>query len=74
MDLQQLGKILLFLALGLALVGGLLWLFGRAGLSSLPGDIKLHGENWSCYIPIATSVLLSLVLTLLLWLFDRFGR
>ena len=74
MDLQQLGKVLLFVALGLALTGIVLWLLGRAGLGSLPGDIKIQGQSWSCYIPIATSILLSLVLTLLVWLFGRFGR
>ena len=74
MDLQQLGKVLLFVALGLALTGMVLWLLGRAGLGSLPGDIKIQGQSWSCYIPIATSILLSLVLTLLVWLFGRFGR
>jgi ABC-type Na+ efflux pump permease subunit len=73
-DLQQLGKVLLFVALGLALTGMVLWLLGRAGLGSLPGDIKIQGQSWSCYIPIATSILLSLVLTLLVWLFGRFGR
>lgn len=74
MDLQQLGKVLLFIALGLALTGAVLWVLGRAGLGSLPGDIKIQGQNWSCYVPIATSILLSLVLTLLLWLFSRFGK
>ena len=74
MDLQQLGKVLLFVALGLALTGMVLWLLGRAGLGSLPGDIKIQGQSWSCYVPIATSILLSLVLTLLVWLFGRFGR
>lgn len=74
MDLQQLGKVLLFVALGLALTGIVLWLLGRAGLGSLPGDIKIQGQSWSCYVPIATSILLSLVLTLLVWLFGRFGR
>ena len=74
MDLQQLGKVLLFVALGMALTGMVLWLLGRAGLGSLPGDIKIQGQSWSCYVPIATSILLSLVLTLLVWLFGRFGR
>ena len=45
MDLQQLGKVLLFVALGLALTGMVLWLLGRAGLGSLPGDIKIQGQS-----------------------------
>lgn len=75
---QQLGKILLFTALVLALIGGLLWIFGRAGvnvrLGSLPGDIRLHGEDWSCIVPITTSILLSLLLTILLSVIARFLR
>lgn len=75
---QQLGKILLFTALVLSLVGGLLLIFGRAGvnvrLGSLPGDIRLHGEGWSCIVPITTSILLSLLLTVLLSVIARFLR
>jgi ABC-type Na+ efflux pump permease subunit len=74
MDLQQLGKVLLVVSVGLALAGVLLWLLGKAGLGSLPGDIRLQGENWSCFIPIATSILLSLLLTLAFWLLSRFGK
>lgn len=74
MDLQQLGKLLLFVSLGLALTGVGLWLMGKAGLGSLPGDIKFQGEGWSCFIPITTSILLSLLLTLALWLLGRMGR
>ena len=74
MDLQQLGKVLLVVSVGLALGGVLLWLLGKAGLGSLPGDIRLQGENWSCFIPIATSILLSLLLTLAFWLLSRFGK
>jgi len=56
----------LLLALGLA------WpLLGRLGLGRLPGDIVIERENFRLYIPIATSILASIVLTLLLWLFRR---
>ena len=78
MDLQQLGKLLVVVSLGLALTGGALWLLGKAGLGtslgSLPGDLKIQGEGWSCFVPITTSILLSLLLTLALWLIGRMGR
>lgn len=75
MDLQQLGKLVLLIAATLALVGLLLMIGGRLGLGSVPGDIKLRGEGWSCFVPIGTSILLSLLLTLALWAFGRFfGR
>ena len=78
MGLQQLGKLLVLAALVLALVGGLLWVFGRAGigmrLGSLPGDIRLRGNGWSCFIPITTSILVSLLLTIVLSLIFRYLR
>ncbi len=72
-----LGKVFLVLGLGLALVGALLIaadklpgvgnLFGWFG--KLPGDITIRRENFSFYFPIATSVVISIVLTLLLFVF-----
>lgn len=78
MDLQQLGKILVLIAVALALLGGMLWILGRAGMGArighLPGDIRIQGESWSCFVPITTSILLSVLLTLILTLIVRFWR
>jgi hypothetical protein len=59
--------------LGVALVvAGLLWPWiSRLGLGRLPGDISLSGEYGSLYIPITTSILISVVLSLVLWLMSR---
>ena len=59
--------------LGLVLVAaGFLWPFlGKIGIGRLPGDIAIERENFRLYIPIATSILISVVLTLLFWLFRR---
>jgi hypothetical protein len=59
--------------LGVALVvAGLLWPWiSRLGLGRLPGDISISGEYGSLYIPITTSILLSIVLSLVLWLMSR---
>jgi hypothetical protein len=59
--------------LGLVLVAaGFLWPFlGRMGLGRLPGDIAIEREGFRLYIPIVTSLLVSLVLSLLFWLFRR---
>ena len=61
------------IVLGLVLVAaGFLWPFlGKIGLGRLPGDIAIERENFRLYIPIATSILVSVVLTLLFWLFRR---
>ncbi len=56
------------------LVGGLLYLAGRAGLplGRLPGDIRIQSGNVTCLIPLVTSILLSIVLTVVLNLVIRF--
>ncbi len=64
--LQGIGKALVGAGIALALLGGLLWIGGRIGLGSLPGDIRLGGERWGCYLPIASSLLISLLLSLIL--------
>jgi len=71
-DLGTLGKWLLFLGGGIALLGLLLLLLGKIPwLGRLPGDIRIEREGFSCYFPIVTMILLSLVLTLLLNLVIR---
>jgi hypothetical protein len=72
MDLQTLGKFVIVTGAAILLAGALLWLFGRLGLGSLPGDVRLGGQGWSCFLPITTSILISLLLTLLLNLLLRF--
>lgn len=59
--------------LGVALiVAGLLWPWlGRLGLGRLPGDIVIERENFRLYLPITTSILISIVLSLILWLLNR---
>jgi hypothetical protein len=56
--------------IGLILVAaGLLWPWiGSLGLGRLPGDIVIERENFTLYIPIATGLLISVILTVLLWL------
>lgn len=59
--------------LGLVLVAaGLLWPWlSRLGLGRLPGDIVVSGDYGTLYIPITTSILISVVLSLALWLLSR---
>lgn len=64
-----------FVIIGLIfiLVGGLLYLFARIGipLGRLPGDIRVIRENITCIFPLATSIILSLALTIILNLILR---
>ena len=63
----------LLITFGIVLVAaGLLWpLIQKAGLGRLPGDLAFGGENFRVYIPITTSILISIVLSLVLWLINR---
>jgi hypothetical protein len=75
MDASTLGSGLVYLGLGLVLLGGLVILLGRMfDLGNLPGDLVYDGENVRVYVPIATMIVLSVVLTLLLNLALRFFR
>jgi hypothetical protein len=57
------GRMLLLVGILLALVGGALMLFGRF---QLPGDLTFRSGNVTFYIPIATSIILSIILTVVL--------
>ena len=68
------GTLLLGLAAILAVVGGLLLLADRfpgLRIGRLPGDVAVERERFRLYVPITTSILLSVALTILLWLFGR---
>ena len=69
--MQEFGRLVLVLGLILVIAGGLLYLAGKLGLGSLPGDFIVHKGSLRIYVPLATCVLLSLLVTLLLWLFRR---
>jgi hypothetical protein len=70
--LSSLGKILIFLGLGIVVLGLLLTFAGRIPfIGRLPGDIVYRKGNFTFYFPLATSILLSIILTLLFWLFRR---
>lgn len=61
------------ITLGLILVVlGVLWpLLSKLGLGHLPGDIRIERKNGSFYFPITSSLLVSAILTLILWIFRR---
>lgn len=68
---RDLGR-LLIVGGGLMLLAGLaLVAFGRMGLGKLPGDIVYRRGNFTVYFPIVTSILLSVLLSLIFWLFSR---
>jgi Protein of unknown function (DUF2905) len=74
--MAEFGKLLVFLGVVLAAAGLALILLGRTHLpiGRLPGDIFYRGKNTTVYLPLATSLLLSVVLSLVLYLINRFRR
>jgi hypothetical protein len=71
-DLSSFGRLLLLAGLGLAAIGLLIMVAGRLPfLGRLPGDILVQRGNVTIYVPLATMILLSLLLTLVLNLFAR---
>ncbi|RMG39198.1 MAG: DUF2905 family protein [Planctomycetota bacterium] len=66
----EVGRTLFFLGLVLLLIGGLLMLAGRVGFRGLPGDIYYESDHVRVYIPIVSSLLLSLVLSAMLWIWQ----
>lgn len=71
--MQQLGRSLMVLGAAIFLAGALLYLFPRLPLrlGRLPGDIIIRGKSSVFYFPLMTSILLSLLFSVLLWLFRR---
>ena len=65
------GRLLIILGIVLVVLGVLWPWIAKLGLGRLPGDIVIERENFRLYIPIATSLLISLVVSLLLWFLNR---
>jgi hypothetical protein len=65
------GKGLVAVGLVIAAVGAVLWLFGRGDGTLLPGDIVVERKSVRFYFPIVTCLVISVVLSLIAWLFRR---
>jgi Protein of unknown function (DUF2905) len=73
--MAEVGKLLLIVGGIIVVIGAVLLLAGRFHLpiGRLPGDIVVRGKNTVFYFPLATSILISIILSLVLWLLRR-GR
>jgi hypothetical protein len=70
--MNSVGKLLIVFGLLIALVGVVLVVAGRLPwIGRLPGDIHIQRGNWTFYFPLATSLVVSLALTLIFWLIGR---
>jgi Protein of unknown function (DUF2905) len=73
--MAEMGKLLLIVGGIIVVIGAVLLLAGRFHLpiGRLPGDIVVRGKNTVFYFPLATSIIISIILSLILWFFNR-GR
>ncbi len=77
---RELGRAMVFAGAAIAVIGAIVWLAAaRPGamsprLGRLPGDIAVQGKHGSFYFPVVTCILLSVVLTLVLWMVQWLKR
>ncbi len=74
--MSDLGRVLIFLGLLLLVAGVVVVVLGRLNLpiGRLPGDFSWRGRGWSVSFPLASSILLSVILSLILWAINHFRR
>ena len=70
--MAEFGKILIFIGLLLAILG-VIFVFGNKlpFVGRLPGDIAIERKNYSFYFPVATCIIISVVMSFILWLFSK---
>jgi hypothetical protein len=70
--MPPLARLVILVGFALIVIGLALWLVpGASWLGRLPGDVRIERGGWRVFVPITTSILLSVVLSLALWLFSR---
>lgn len=79
MAMRELGRMMIFAGGVIAAIGALVWFAARPGsllfrLGRLPGDIAYQGKHGSFYFPVVTCILLSVALTLIMWLVQWLKR
>lgn len=72
--MQQMGRFILIAGVVLVVLGLIVWGLGRLGFRGLPGDIVHQGERVTIYFPIVTCIVLSILLTAAMWLWQWLSR
>jgi len=72
----EMGRVLVILGVALVVLGGIVMLLGRTGLplGRLPGDVLYRGKSTTFYLPLASSILISVVISVVLFLIGRLKR
>ena len=71
---ENFGRILIFTGAVLLLAGLAVFVLGKMGFFRLPGDLQFGGKNWRLFLPITSSIVISIILTLILWLISFLRR
>jgi hypothetical protein len=66
--MTDLGKIMIVVGIAIAVLGALVWTLGRSGFRGLPGDVAYEGQHVRVYFPIVSCIVLSVLLTLGMWI------
>lgn len=71
--MQNIGKYIIIIGIILIVAGLIIWLFGDKlnWFGNLPGDIKVKKENFSFYFPLTSMILISVVLSLIIWVIRK---
>jgi ABC-type glucose/galactose transport system permease subunit len=74
--MAEMGRILIALGVAMVVIGGIVLLLGRTvvPLGRLPGDFLYRGKNTTFYFPLASSIVISIVLSVVLFLLGRLKR
>lgn len=74
--MERFGKGIILIGIGIIIIGVVVWLFGDRlrFLGRLPGDIRIEKEHVHVYIPITTMILVSVLLSAVLWLVQKMMR
>ena len=62
------GKLILLVGIIISSIGLSIIILNRFGIWKLPGDIELGGKNWKIYFPVVSCLIISIVLTVILWI------
>lgn len=74
--MERIGKTIMLIGALIVVAGLIVWILGDKlrFLGRLPGDIRIERDNYRIYIPITTMLLVSVVLTLISWVIQRFVK
>ncbi len=72
--MSQFAKIIAATGLALLVTAGIVWMMGKLGVRGLPGDIVYRSERGTFVFPIVTCVVLSIVISVVLWLVRSMGK